>query len=80
MGGRENLGMQTSFENIDAPHWPITVQVAGKSYRASYTVDRSLVYVFWCGSSKATPVGTSDPELTARRLARELITTSPGDG
>jgi hypothetical protein len=68
--------MRKLLEKLDAAHWPILIEVSGKTYRASYTVGRDLVYVSWCGYSRAMPVGTSDPQLTARRLAYEIIANS----
>ncbi len=57
----------------EPPPREVKVEIDGKSYIASYVVDRGVVRVTSGYGSKATQVGASSPEHIARILLRELL-------
>lgn len=51
----------------------VTVEANGKTYTASYAVERKIITVSTPNGSKATQLGNLSPEHLAKMLLKELI-------
>jgi hypothetical protein len=52
---------------------PVSIEVNGKTYNGTYTVDGSIISVSFALGSKRTQIGGSSPESLARVMLCELI-------
>lgn len=53
--------------------FPISVEVGGKTYHGSYTVEQGMITVHSAGGMKTTQVGSMPVDVLARMLLHELI-------
>jgi hypothetical protein len=51
----------------------VSIEVNGKTYNGTYTVDGSIISVSFALGSKRTQIGGSSPESLARVMLCELI-------
>ncbi|MGG2019002.1 hypothetical protein AB1J88_03060 [Pseudomonas sp. S8] len=58
----------------------LEVEFQGKTYKASYSVDKRMVTVWAATLSKSTQVGGSPPETIARIIAKELLMEAEQQG
>ena len=52
---------------------PVEVEIAGQTYRGTYTVDGGVVTARWNGWTDSTHVGAAGAEEIANSLVRGLI-------
>jgi hypothetical protein len=53
--------------------FPVTIDLDGKIYQGSYSVERGMITVWAAGGSKTTQVGNIPVETLAKILLSELV-------
>jgi hypothetical protein len=66
-------GGEMSKKRNPAVKREVSIEYKGKTYNATYTVEKGIITVSTLYGKKATQVGGSPPESLARIMIRELV-------
>jgi hypothetical protein len=79
--GRQSFSITQALGKRDDQEFAQTilfeVEIAGRSYSGTYTIDGNVVNVHWNGWSEKSQAGGAGAEITAKMLLRGLVRNHP---